>query len=342
MNSAVTPIRALALLSGGLDSALAARLLLDQGLEVIGLYLESPTACRSDVREVARELGIGLEVRAKGEEYLHLLRNPRFGYGKHMNPCIDCRVFMFGIARRVMEQVEARFIVTGEVAGQRPMSQGRNTLGLIDREAELEGWILRPLSALLLPATEPEKLGWVDRSRLLRIAGRGRLEQLALAERYGLSHHQSPGGGCLLTDATFSVKLRDLFAHQDEHATTLDDVALLRVGRHFRLRPDLKIVLGRNRDENLRLIELTGPSRWRVEPLGFNGPAALVCGPRDAYAIVAAARLIAEYARDSKPEDRVRWRDGEDSGEQVVGASSALLPTTVETAPPALVQLETR
>ena len=311
----MTSIRALALLSGGLDSALAARMLLDQGIEVIGLNLESPTACRSDVREVARELGIALEVRAKGEEYLRLLRHPRFGYGKHMNPCVDCRVFMFGIARHVMDEVGARFIVTGEVAGQRPMSQGRNTLGLIDREAGLEGWILRPLSALLLPETEPEKRGWIDRSRLLRITGRGRLEQLAMADRYGLSHHQSPGGGCLLTDATFSVKLRDLFTHVDEASTTMDDVALLRVGRHCRVRPDLKVVLGRNQEENRRLSQLFGKARWLVEPLGFNGPAALVCGPRDDQGLDAAARLIAEYTRDPQPGHRVRWRDGEASGE---------------------------
>jgi hypothetical protein len=232
---------------------------------------------------------------------------------------------MFGIARGLMEQVGAQFIITGEVAGQRPMSQGRNTLGLIDREAGLEGWILRPLSALLLPETEAEKRGWVDRSRLLRITGRGRVEQLAMAERYGLSRHESPGGGCLLTDATFSVKLRDLFAHVDEASTTLDDVALLRIGRHFRVRPDLKVVVGRDREENRRLTELSGPTRWLVEPLGFNGPAALVCGPRDDEALDAASRLIAEYTRDPRPEHRVRWRDGDVSGEGPLRVVQALV-----------------
>ena len=325
-------IRTIALLSGGLDSALAARLMLDQGLEVIGLHLESPTACRSDVREVARELGIALEVRAKGEAYLRLLRNPRFGYGKHMNPCVDCRVFMFGIARRVMEETGARFLVTGEVAGQRPMSQGRNTLGLIEREAGLEGWVLRPLLALLLPKTEPERLGWVDRSKLLRITGRGRLEQLALADRYGLSHHQSPGGGCLLTDAYFSVKLQDLFEHNDEDSTTMADVTLLRIGRHFRVRPDLKIVLGRNRDENARLTEHRGEGHWLIEPHGFNGPVALICGPRDEPAFAAALRLISEYAREPRPEHRVRWRDGETGGERLLAG----------VVPSELVQLESR
>jgi hypothetical protein len=304
----VTPIRALALLSGGLDSALAARLVLDQGVEVVGLHLESPTACRSDVRAVARELGVPLEVREKGSAYLELLRRPRFGYGKNMNPCVDCRIFMFHIGRDVMAQVGARFLVTGEVAGQRPMSQGRNTLGLIEREAGMEGWVLRPLSALLLPETEPERRGWVARARLLGISGRGRLEQLALADRYGLTHHQSPGGGCLLTDRAFSVKLEDLFAHSDGAATGMEEVALLRVGRHFRVRPDLKVVLGRNQAENLRLTEFENGSRWLVEPHGFNGPSALVCGPRGEAELDVALRLIAEYTREPKPDHQVRWR----------------------------------
>jgi tRNA U34 2-thiouridine synthase MnmA/TrmU len=305
----VTTHRALALLSGGLDSALAARLMLDQGVEVTGLHLESPTACRSDVREVARALGIPLELRAKGEEYLRLLRHPRWGYGKNMNPCIDCRVFMFRVARESMDRLGARFLVTGEVAGQRPMSQSKNTLALIDREADLEGWVLRPLSAWLLPETEPERRGWVDRSRLLAISGRGRTEQLELASRLGLSHYQSPGGGCLLTDAHFSAKLRDLLDHASEDRADMSDVALLRLGRHFRVRPDLKVVLGRNAEENRRLHEFQSAERWLVEPHGFNGPTALVCGPRDEEGLGAARRLMAEYTRDARADLEVRWQE---------------------------------
>ena len=301
-------IRALVLLSGGLDSALAARMVLDQGVEVVGLHLESPTACRSDVHEVARELGVPLEVREKGQAYLELLRRPRFGYGKNMNPCVDCRIFMFHIGRDVMDQVEAQFLVTGEVAGQRPMSQGKNTLALIDRKAGLEGWVLRPLSALLLHETEPERRGWVARSSMLGISGRGRLEQLALADRYGLTHHQSPGGGCLLTDTAFSVKLEDLFAHSDEKHTGMDDVALLRVGRHFRVRDDLKVVLGRDQLENARLPEFENGSRWLVVPNGFNGPSALVCGPRGEAELEVALRLIVDYTREPRPDYEVRWK----------------------------------
>src|SRR5690242_1908943 len=249
----MSAIRAVGLLSGGLDSALAARLLIDQGVDVIGLHLESPTACRNDVRDVARDLGIRLVTRAKGEEYLRLLRHPRHGYGRHLNPCVDCRRFMFQLGQPYLEEFDARFLFTGEVVGQRPMSQHRAAFQLIDRTSGLEGWILRPLSARLLEETEPEKRGWVDRAKLGAIRGRGRAAQIAMAEAFGLAHYTAPGGGCLLTDREFSAKLSDLFAHVPEDETTLDDVELLRVGRHVRIGERLKIVLGRNAGENAAL-----------------------------------------------------------------------------------------
>jgi hypothetical protein len=310
-------IRALGLLSGGLDSMLAARMLIDQGLEVVGLHLESPTACRSDVRAIARELGIRLEVRAKGEEYVRLLRHPRFGYGRNMNPCIDCRVFMFRLGRSYLEEFDAHFLFTGEVLGQRPMSQMRSSIELIDRVAELQGWILRPLSARVLPETEPERRGWVDRARLLGLRGRARRAQIELLRRYGLRSRPSPAGGCLLTDPGFSTRLRDLFENAPAEAPLTDEIALLRVGRHFRVRPDLKIVLGRDATENLRLRHFERPDRRVVEPEGFAGPTALVCGEDVAGGIPVAARLIARFARpaddagraEEGTERRVRWRE---------------------------------
>lgn len=319
----MTPIRALGLLSGGLDSALAARLLLDQGLDVVGLHLEAPTACRTEVREVARELGIHLELRPKGEAYLRLLRQPRWGYGKNMNPCIDCRVFMFRAALPLREQLGAKFLFTGEVAGQRPMSQNRPTLALVEREAGLAGRVLRPLSAKLLPETEPEERGWVDRARLLGIYGRGRTEQLALARWYGLRHYQSPGGGCLLTDANFSRRLIDLFQHTPADRTTVEEVALLRVGRHFRIHPGLKVVLGRDQEENRRLRGLADEAHWLVEPEGFKGPNALVCGARSDDSLDRAVRLIARFTRSPSPDWLVRWVHGAETGRRALGDHAA-------------------
>ncbi len=302
------PVRALGLVSGGLDSALAAALLLEQGLEVVGLHLELPTACRSDAREVARALGIRLEVRDAGEEFLRLVRAPRWGYGRNLNPCVDCRVFMFRRARACLGELGADFLFTGEVLGQRPMSQLREKVDLIDRRSGLAGFVLRPLSARLLPATEPERRGWVDRSRLLGIAGRSRRVQLDEAARLGLSRFESPAGGCWLTDAGYSRKLRDLFEHAGAADVQASDVELLAIGRHFRAGPALKIVLGRDAAENGRLAALEGPGRWLVEPDGFPGPSALVAGPRDEASLALATALIARFARSSAPDDRVRWQ----------------------------------
>jgi hypothetical protein len=304
-------VRALGLLSGGLDSALASALLLEQGLEVIGLHLKSPTSCRSDAREVARGLGIPLEIRDKGDDYLRLLREPRWGYGRNMNPCVDCRVFMFRRARAYREEIGADFLFTGEVLGQRPMSQLREKIRLIDRQSGLEGLVLRPLSARLLPATEPERRGWVDRARLLAIAGRSRHVQLVEAARRGLARYESPAGGCRLTDAAFSRKLRDLFAHARGADVAAADVELLAIGRHFRMGPTLKIVLGRNAAENSRLGAFQTGDRWLVEPHGFGGPSALVCGARDEANLERAIRLIVRYARSPGPQDLVRWHAGD-------------------------------
>jgi hypothetical protein len=215
---------------------------------------------------------------------------------------------MFRAARPVLEEQGAQFLFTGEVAGQRPMSQTRERMALIDRQSGLEGSILRPLSALLLPETEPERRGWVDRTRLLAIQGRTRTEQLALAAHYGLRHVASPGGGCLLTDPRFSERLRGLFEDDPAERATLDDLALLRIGRVFRLGPALRIVVARDHEENRRLAAFETTERWLVEPLDFAGPSALVCGPRDEGSLGRAIDLIARHSRAASPENTVCWK----------------------------------
>ncbi len=309
----MTTVRAVALLSGGLDSALAAALVRLQGVEILGLHFASPTACRGDVREVASSLGIPLVVREKGDEYLALLRRPKFGYGRNMNPCIDCRSFMFQRGRALLAEHEAQFLVTGEVLGQRPMSQTRSAIDRIDRDADVRGLVLRPLSAQLLPPTLPEREGWVSRDAMHAISGRGRHAQLALAEALGVRRFESPGGGCLLTDAGFSDKLRDYFTHVEEPATRMDDVALLSVGRHLRVSPRLKLIVGRRADENERLARESLDGRWLVAPVGFNGSSVLGCGPLDDDGLAAALDQILRHSRSAQPHDQVvvRTREGE-------------------------------
>ncbi len=317
-------IRAVGLLSGGLDSALAARLLIDQGIEVVGLHLESPTACRSGVRELAAELGIRLVVRDKGREYLRLLRSPQYGYGRNMNPCVDCRIFMFELGRPYLEEFGAQFLFTGEVLGQRPMSQTAKAIALIDRRAGLAGWIVRPLSAQVLAETEPEKRGWVDRARLLGLTGRSRSEQLALAARLGLRHHGSPGGGCLLTDPIYAQRLRALFARVPETALDVLDVRLLSLGRHLQARADLTLIVGRDAAENDALRESVDARRWLVEPAGFKGPVVLGCGPLDADARARALAAIETYAPGGAAGRQVAIRHA--AGEQLVELPAVGVP----------------
>lgn len=301
-------VRALALLSGGLDSALAVRLVQRQGVDVVALHLEAPTACRTNVRAVADELGVPLVTREKGEAFLALVRHPRFGHGRHMNPCIDCRAYMFDLARGMLAEHGAAFLVTGEVLGQRPMSQTRAAIDRIDRASGMTGRVLRPLSAKLLPPTDAERAGWIDRESLGAISGRGRHEQLALAAALGLRDHATPGGGCLLTDPGFSEKLREYFAHTSDEAMRLSDVALLTLGRQIRVHDDLVIVLGRREEENRRLGAFVDARRWLVEPVDFTGPTALVRGPFDAAALAETVESIVRYARAPRNEHRVRVR----------------------------------
>jgi len=323
-------VRALGLLSGGLDSALAAALLLEQGLEVTGLHFTSPVSCGGDARGTARDLGIPLLVRAPGEAFLELLRAPRWGYGRHLNPCVDCRILMLRLAGGVLRETGADFLFTGEVPGQRPMSQLRHRMRLVEKQSGLAGLILRPLAARLLPETEPERRGWVDRARLLAIHGRSRRVQLAEAARLGLRRYDAPAGGCRLTDPAYARRLRDLLEHSPGRPDGTD-VELLAIGRHVRCGPGLKVVLGRSAAENARLAALAGGARWLVEPVDCAGPSALVCGPRDDDTLGQAAALIARYARAATPGALVRWRTADGIRQWPAGSVPAALPSLTTT-----------
>ena len=300
-----------ALISGGLDSALAAKLMLEQGIEVQGLFLSMSWGCceKDKAQACAARLGIPLMVLSVGDAYLDVIRRPKYGYGTAMNPCVDCRIYMFRIAKRYMEEIGAGFVVTGEVLGQRPMSQMRRPLTIIEAESGLEGLLLRPLSAQLLEPTLPELLGVVDRARLLRIAGRSRQEQMAWAGQEGLTEYSTPAGGCLLTDEHFAKKAKDLFAHEEEPTTK--DMELLAIGRHFRVGPHTKIILGRNELENL-LLEGHSQDRYVCIRPKFAGPAALVTGERTDEADEIAVSLILQHTKDDKLPDRALafWVNG--------------------------------
>ncbi|HEY3277944.1 MAG TPA: hypothetical protein VGJ94_15100 [Syntrophorhabdaceae bacterium] len=300
--------KAISLLSGGLDSILATQLVKEQGIEVIALHFTSPfctctkgdKGCGLQAVRTARELDVEVQVRLKGMDYLGIVRSPRHGYGRAMNPCIDCRIFMLREARKVMEETGASFVVTGEVLGQRPMSQRRNTIDLIEKESGLEGLILRPLSAKHFPPTMPEIEGIVDREKLYDIAGRGRKTQYELVDARSLKEFSCPGGGCLLTEPGFVGKLKDLFSHED--AFTMKDVGLLKIGRHFRLKRGLKLILGRNEGENERLAAAHMVPHILLTPVGFKGPTGLLMGAASNEDLVRAGNIMAFYGKtDSFP-----------------------------------------
>ncbi len=294
----MTP-KAVALVSGGLDSTLAVKLVLEQGVQVVGLYLSAPWGCcdKTKAMKAASQLGIEFMVMKMTQEYIQVIRNPKYGYGSSMNPCIDCRIYMFHKAKELMQQVGASFLVTGEVLGQRPMSQMRRALRVIEQDAGLERMILRPLSAKLLPISVPEEQGIVDREKLYGIAGRSRKAQMELAQRYGILDYPNPAGGCLLTDQEFGDRVRDLFEHQEK--IDLEDMELLRLGRHFRVDAQTKLIVGRNEEENATLKEYLAPGRLLFVP-EFHGPAVLLVGSPMEEARRLAVALIAHYTRPDK------------------------------------------
>ena len=266
--------KAIVLLSGGLDSGLAAKIVQKEGVDLVAVtfrsyFFDNYLAARKQ----AQELGIPIRREDIAVEQFQLVKNPLHGYGKNMNPCIDCHALMIRKAGEMMTRERADFLVTGEVLGQRPFSQNKEAMEIIDQEAGVVGLVLRPLSAKLLPLTKPEREGWVKRKNLFSIRGKSRKEQLALSKKLGLKKYLSPAGGCLLTDPNFSQRLRNLLRRVKNPSAS--DFFLLKLGRHF-WQKDILLVVGRNREENERLASLKEEGDVLVELKGTPGPTVLI------------------------------------------------------------------
>jgi tRNA U34 2-thiouridine synthase MnmA/TrmU len=290
-------MKAIALISGGLDSILAAKVIQQQGVEVIPLHFNIPFCHKA--KEPGKQAGLvkenlGADLRSVdlSQEFLEVIKNPRYGFGSNMNPCIDCKILMFSRAKELMPELGAQFIVTGEVLGQRPMSQHKQALSVIPRRASLEGLVVRPLCAKLLPETIPEKEGWVRRDGLLDFSGRTRKPQFDLAQNLQVKDYAQPAGGCLLTDPEFSRRLKELIAHQE---LSLNNIELLKVGRHFRIATDARLAVGRNESEDNELLGLAQPADYIFRPPETAGPTSLGRGNFTEDMIELACRITCRY-----------------------------------------------
>jgi len=286
-------IKALALISGGLDSLLAAKLIKEQGVEVIGVHFKIPF-CKLDIRKTFPDIGIKLLEFDLGAEFLSLIENPRYGFGSNMNPCIDCKILMFGKARELLSELKANFIVSGEVLGQRPMSQNKQALSLIKQRSGLGDLLLRPLSAQFFPPSLAEREGWVRRDKMLNFNGRLRTPQMQLARKFGIDKYATPAGGCLLTDPCFSKRLEELLRHEE---LTLDNLSLLKVGRHLRIEKKARLVVGRDESENRLLMQLARPGDYLFFPQkDLAGPTSLARGLMTEELIYLSSQITSSYS----------------------------------------------
>lgn len=310
-------MKALALLSGGLDSILATKLIMAQGIDVEAVYFHNPfcdcnmpnSSCKVS-KKAADFLNIAFHKIELKEEYLWIIRNPKHGYGKNMNPCIDCRILQLKRAKTLLKKFSASFITTGEVVNERPMSQRKQAIEMIEKEAGVEGLILRPLSAKMLKETLPEKKGIIDRAKLLNIEGRSRKRQMELAEKFGIEKYPTPSGGCLLTYFGFSYKVKDLIDHDQ---LNMEQVRLLKLGRHFRLDDKTKLIVGRDEAENERILKIAlGRNTIFLNAEEFVGPIAALLNGGSKGNIERAASVLAYYvnrAADTR-KLRITYRQG--------------------------------
>lgn len=292
--------KAIALLSGGLDSTLAVRIVQEQGIEVEAVNFQTMfTCCKNDARRVAHDLGVRLTVLEVGDDYLKVIQKPKYGYGRGMNPCVDCRIYMFLAAKQTMESTGAAFLVTGEVLDQRPKSQKMNDFRIIEEQSGLEGKILRPLSAKLLPETEAERNGLIDREKLYAVHGQSRKLLLELAVKYGIDNPPPASPGCALTMEGFAKKVKDVFDHRPDYQRW--EFEILKVGRHFRLDADTKAVIGRSHEQNeyLEVLHPAGTTLLRCK--NFGGPHGLIIGNANQENLNKAGALVLRYAQKPLP-----------------------------------------
>lgn len=309
-------MKAISLFSGGLDSLLATKLIQKQGIEVLGISCLSPFMKDEEKRVIrgAKILNIKIKFIHFGKEYINRVINPKYGYGKNMNPCIDCKILMYREAKRYMQEERADFIFTGEVVGERPMSQRRNILKFMERKAEIEGRILRPLSGKLLPPTSPEVKEIVKRDCLLDFSGRSRVPQIELARVLKIDEYPAPAGGCLLTDPSFSKRIRESISRNE---ISLKDMQLLSIGRHFRLTSGIKVIVGRNEEENVKLTKMADPLDILFEAKAISSPVVL---ERNGNEVEIPASLCMRYTKVK--EGRVSYKKGSIEKEIDVNAVS--------------------
>ena len=305
-------ITGLGLVSGGLDSLTACLLLQLQGINIIGLNFKSPFCLCDKVLSHSdcglnlfhEKLGIKVYTIPKGDEYLEIIRNPKFGYGKNLNPCIDCRIYILKKAKEFKDQVGADFIFTGEVLNQRPKSQHMRALKIVEKESGLEGKLLRPLSALQLKPTIYEEQGLIDRKKLLGISGRSRKIQLELARKHLLLEKYYACGGCLLTDVNFANKMKDYLKFNKK--LRMEDIHILKYGRHFRYK-NIKIIVGRDEAENKMLINLKKPNDLIMEAIGVPGPITIIQGEYNDDSLNFAAKLTLRYSDLNQLQGQVKF-----------------------------------
>ena len=296
MNLHQKKVRALGLCSGGLDSMLAGLVLRKQGIDVAWITFETPFFASHKARKASKMTGIPLTVKNITRQYLPMLRSPNCGYGRWMNPCLDCHALMFRFAGAIMKDSGFDFLFSGEVLGQRPMSQTKPSLRYVEKNSGHDGYIVRPLSAKRLPETIPEKEGWVNRDLLYDFAGRSRKAQIKLTEEFGITDYPAPAGGCLLTDRGYSNRLRDLFHHQE--TTTEAELHLLKYGRHFRLTNTTKLIVGRTKIDNENIEKYHDPEKdTLIEAKKIPGPLLLIPNGADKNTYRLAASVCVGYAK---------------------------------------------